>query len=425
METIFAQATAPGRAGIAVVRISGPLARTMAEVMAGPLPEAGRHLRRLQDADGRLLDEALVLTFPRGRSFTGEEVVELHLHGSFAVVQAVMGELTRQGKGRIAEPGEFTRRAFENGKLDLAQVEGLADLLAAETEAQRLQALRVLSGELGRTAAQWRADLVRARALIEATIDFADEDVPVDVSGEVLGLIGPVAADMRRLAGGVGMAERVRQGFEVAIVGAPNVGKSTLLNRLAGREAAMTSEHAGTTRDVIEVRMDLGGLAVTLLDTAGLRETEDVVEAMGIERAKARAAAADLRVHLVPAGEMAPVDPGNDDIVVRAKADRAEEGGVSGLTGAGIDRLIADIRARLSVRAAGAGLATRERHGHALQVAAGHLETAASSLAGLTEHAEEAAEEIRLATRAVDSLVGKVDVDDILDVVFATFCIGK
>lgn len=425
METIFAQATAPGRAGIAVIRISGPHSRAMAEALAGPLPAHGRSLRRLRDAAGCLLDEALVLTFAPRKSFTGEEVVELQLHGSPAVVQAVLSELSRQRLGRIAEPGEFTRRAFENGRLDLAQVEGLADLLAAETEAQRLQSLRVFSGDLGRIAATWRTDLVRARALIEATIDFADEDVPVDVSAEVLDLVQPVAVDMLRLAGGVGMAERVRQGFEVAIVGPPNAGKSTLLNRLAGREAAITSEYAGTTRDVIEVRMDLGGLAVTLLDTAGMRETEDAVERIGIARARERVAGSDLRVHLVADGADPVIVPGKDDIVVRAKADQGEGGGVSGLTGAGVDRLIADIRERLSARAAGAGLATRERHQQAMELAAGHLDCAVAILSANGDRMEEAAEEMRLALRAVDSLVGKVDVEDILDVVFASFCIGK
>lgn len=423
MDTIFAQATAPGRAGIAVVRLSGARAHDIAESLAGPLPRAGRSLRWLRH-DGEVLDQALVLTFAKGASFTGEEVVELHLHGSSAVVQAVLSAIGRQEGARPAVAGEFTRRALDNGRLDLAQVEGLADLLAAETEAQRRQAMRVMSGELGEVADRWRRDLVRALALIEATIDFADEDVPVDVSPEVEFLILPVAAEMRRMAGAVGLSERIRDGFEVAIVGEPNVGKSTLLNRLAGREAAITSEIAGTTRDVIEVRMDLGGLPVTLLDTAGLRDTEDTVERIGVRRAEERAAGADLRVHLVAPGGFPAMPVVKGDIVVCGRADETGAG-VSGLTGLGVDALVFDIGVRLRELAAGAGLATRDRHRASMLAAAGHLSVVIGLLGQAVLRADEVAEELRLATRAVDTLVGRVDAEDVLDVVFAIFCIGK
>ena len=268
LDTIFALATAPGKAGVAVVRVSGPEAGQAGARLFGTLP-APHHARTriLKDANGHRLDQALVLFFPAGQSFTGEDVLELHLHGSVATVNAVLRVLGDMPGLRIAEPGEFTRRALENGCLDLAQVEGLADLIDAETEAQRKQALRVLSGDLGKTAESWRSDLIRAAALIEATIDFADEEVPVDVTPEVEALLARVSSSLETEIAGVQTAERIRTGFEVAIVGAPNVGKSTLLNALAGREAAITSEYAGTTRDVIEVRMDLAGLPVTLLDT--------------------------------------------------------------------------------------------------------------------------------------------------------------
>lgn len=427
METIFAQATARGKAGVAVIRISGPRAWEAARSLAGTLPkprEAG--LRRLW-LDGELLDEALVLCFEAGASFTGEQLAELQVHGAVATVAAVLRALAALDWLRLAEPGEFTRRALENGQLDLAQVEGLSDLIEAETEAQRKQALAVLSGSVGKVVEDWRAKLVRAAALIEATIDFADEDVPVDVAPEVTILLEAVLTDVTREIGRVGAAERVREGFEVAIVGRPNVGKSTLLNALAGREAAITSEIAGTTRDVIEVRMDLGGLAVTLLDTAGLRETEDVVEAIGVERALQRAAQADLRVFLLDGSDVPLIAPSDDDLVVTGKADLHEGSGlaVSGKTGEGLERLITEITGRLLGRAAGAGVMTRARHRQAMIRAKGALESARDEVSRGSDRAELAAEQLRNAARALESLVGRVDVENLLDEIFANFCIGK
>ena len=286
MDTIFALSSAQGKAGVAVLRVSGPRAFDVCLALCGSLPELRcASVRTLRDANGERLDQALVLRFAAGSSFTGEDSVEFQTHGSVAVTSAVMAELSRFNDLRIAEPGEFTRRALDNGSLDAAQVEGLADLIDAETEAQRKQALRVLSGDLGNKAEKWRRDLIRSVALLEATIDFADEEVPVDVSAEVSTLVNGVRQQLQTEVAGIAVAERIRSGFEVAIVGAPNVGKSTLLNALAGRDAAITSELAGTTRDVIEVRMDLKGLPVTVLDTAGLRETDDQIEAMGVVRA--------------------------------------------------------------------------------------------------------------------------------------------
>jgi len=286
MDTIFALATARGKAGVSIVRVSGPLAwASAAHFGVVNLVARQPKLARLTGSDGGLIDEALVLSFDDGQSFTGEQVVEFQVHGSPAIVAALLSELGSLDGLRLAEPGEFTRRALENGQLDLARVEGLADLIDAETEAQRKQALRVFSGALGKKADGWRTDLIRAAALLEATIDFADEDVPVDVTPEVTALVSGVRGELELEAQGVKAAERIRDGFEVAIVGPPNAGKSTLLNALAGREAAITSSVAGTTRDVIEVRMDLNGLPVTFLDTAGLRETTDEVEAVGVQRA--------------------------------------------------------------------------------------------------------------------------------------------
>ncbi|MWB76937.1 tRNA uridine-5-carboxymethylaminomethyl(34) synthesis GTPase MnmE [Pseudooceanicola sp. 216_PA32_1] len=426
MDTIFALASAPGKAGVAVVRISGPDALTAGRALAGSLPgHRASALRRLVDDQGNVLDEALVLAFVGPASFTGEDVVELHLHGSTAVIDSVLRCLSSRPGLRQAEAGEFTRRALENNRLDLAQVEGLADLIDAETEAQRQQALRVLSGQLGDLAGRWRTDLIRAASLIEATIDFADEDVPVDVMPEVRELLDRVRVDLQREIAGSGIAERVRSGFEVAILGAPNVGKSSLLNALAGRDAAITSEFAGTTRDVIEVRMDLGGLPVTLLDTAGLRDTEDHVERIGIERARQRAGHADLRVVLQLDDSVPEIDLQPDDIVIRSKVDLVGGEGISSRTGAGVDALVSRIRSVLVGRASNVGIATRERHRTAMMKAAEHLAAADALSHHGPDMADLCAEELRTAIRALDSLVGRVDVESLLDEIFSSFCIGK
>lgn len=424
MDTIFALATARGRAGVAVVRLSGPDALETARRLAGELPQMRRAGLRLLRDGALILDQALVLCFPAGASFTGEDVVELHLHGSNAIVNAVLRVLGDAPGLRLAEAGEFTRRALENGCLDLAQVEGLSDLIEAETEAQRRQALRVFSGAVGQRAEAWRSKLIRAAALIEATIDFADEEVPVDVTPEVTALIDEVAVQLAAEAEGARVSERIRDGFEVAIVGLPNAGKSTLLNALAGREAAITSEHAGTTRDVIEVRMDLHGLPVTVLDTAGLRKAEDAVERIGVERAIARAEAADLRVFLISEdGLPEGLTPRDEDIVLRGKADAG--GGVSGKTGAGVSDLVERITAVLETRASGAAIVTRERHRLALLRAVEALESARFEVSSGGERADLAAEEMRRAIRALDSLVGRIDVEHLLGEIFASFCIGK
>ena len=338
MDTIFALATARGKAGIAVIRISGPDAHEASRVLAGDVPPlrlAAR--RRLKGRDGAHIDEAIVLVFPDGASFTGEPVVEFQVHGSKATIDALLGELGALAGFRSAEPGEFTRRALESGRLDLTQVEGLAALIDSETEAQRRQALRTLDGALGKKVEDWRRQLIEAAALMEATLDFADEDVPVDVTPEVHEIINALEYDLRKEIAGSEIAERLRDGFEVAIVGPPNAGKSTLLNRLARREAAITSDVAGTTRDVIEVRMDLNGLPVTILDTAGLRATDDTVERIGVERTRRRAELADLRVFL--SCETFIVDDlyRAGDVLVAGKADLRQEfdRAVSGIDGSG------------------------------------------------------------------------------------------
>ena len=427
MDTIFALASAQGKAGVAVIRISGPQAFDTVFRLCGSLPSTGKGLRVLRGVDGQILDEALVLSFSAPHSFTGEDVVELQCHGSTAVVTAVLRELGTFPNSRLADPGEFTRRALENGQLDLTQVEGLADLIDAETEAQRRQAQVILSGGLGELAERWRRDLIRAASLIEVTIDFADEEVPIDVTPEVADLLQSVLSDLKRETAGVQIAERIREGFEVAIVGAPNVGKSTLLNALAGRDAAITSEFAGTTRDVIEVRMNIAGLPVTLLDTAGLRETDDHVEGIGIERARARAASADLRVFLADDDDRLDVQMSPEDIRLLPKADMRSDvrNAISGKTGQGVDELVSHIASVLSQRASKSGIATRARHRDAMVLAENALVTSLETLRRGPEFYDLAAEDMRSAIRNLESLVGRVGVENLLDEIFSSFCLGK
>ena len=431
MDTIFALATARGRAGVAIVRISGPRAWEAAGNLVGELPEPkAAALRIVRDSTEVALDQALVLAFAEGESFTGECVVELHLHGSSAVIAAVLRCLSEQDGLRLANPGEFTRRALESGQLDLAQVEGLADLIDAETEAQRVQALKIMRGALGKKAERWRNILVRATALLEVTIDFADEDVPVDVTPEVLDLIGVASQEMQAELDGARASENIRDGFEVAIIGRPNIGKSTLLNRLAGKSAAITSEIAGTTRDVIEVRMDLGGIAVTLLDTAGLRDSDDAIEKLGVARAVERAEAADIRVFLVALDGLVEdlgVTVHPEDIIIVGKADIIDSSGpsVSGKTGAGVDMLLKRLTITLEKRTAGATSVTRERHRTALINGISALKSAKTHVNNGAEWSDLAAEEMRQSLRALDSLVGRVDIENILDEIFSSFCLGK
>jgi tRNA modification GTPase len=437
-ETIFAPATGPGVAGIAVIRISGTNADAVLSRLTGrPLPPPRQAaLRGLRDETGDLIDQAIVLRFAAGSSFTGEATAELHCHGGRAVVFAILGYLGRQPGCRLAEPGEFTRRAFEAGRLDLAEIEALGDLLAAETELQRRQAARGLSGALHRQAETWRADLIRAAALVEATIDWADEEVPEKVGPEVAGLIAGVQRGISRELSLSDGAERLRVGYEVAIMGAPNAGKSSLFNALAGREAAITSVLPGTTRDVLELRYDLAGLPVIFLDTAGLRATDDEIEAIGVGRAKDRAQAAALRLFLYSAdappaaAEALLWQPG--DLRVRAKADLEAGPGsgpgpgdlaISALRGDGISSLLDCIKAELSRHAVGDGLVGHLRQRKALEVAIGALARAENALE--TGEAEMIADDLRVAFRALEGLTGRVGADDILDAVFAAFCLGK
>ena len=429
-DTIFALATAQGRAGVAIIRLSGPASHKVAErVTDSILPVSGRALRAVL-SDGEILDEAFILTFADGKSFTGEAVVEFHCHGSHAVIASILALLSNQPEARLAEPGEFTKRALENGKLDLTQVEGLADLIEAETELQRKQAMTVMRGGLSDKVGIWRDDLIEAAALIEATIDFADEDVPVDVTPDVARLLEGVRLALAAEIAGSHISERIRDGFEVAIVGAPNAGKSSLLNYLAGREAAITSSVAGTTRDVIEVQMNLKGIPVTILDTAGLRDTNDEVEMIGVGRALERAEKADLRIFLTEDGNIANlgIDSRPADLTIWSKSDLSgatENGHISTKTGQGIDFVVENVILELQNRVKTAATATHERHRIAMIRAQEYLSVAIEVLEDGPDTYEIAAAEMREAITSLNSLIGKVDVEHLLDEIFSRFCLGK
>lgn len=440
--TIFALASGAVRAGVAVYRLSGPLTGPALRVLSGrPLPEPRRAKRvRLFDHAGEIIDDGLALWFPGPASFTGEDVVELQLHGGLAVAAAITEALLTL-ELRPAEPGEFSRRAFEAGKLDLTQAEAVADLVDAETAAQRRQALRQLDGALSRLYDDWRSRLVKIQAHMEAAIDFADEDLPASLFQQAHDTIEVLAAAIAAHLADGGRGERLREGLMVAILGAPNVGKSSLLNRLAGREAAIVSTQAGTTRDVVEVHLDLAGFPVTLADTAGIRETLDEIETEGVRRALVRADQADLRLVVFDGGALPGLDAASLDlidahsVVVINKADAAPADlpesvadcpvvAVSALTGAGMENLIAALGAMASSRFAGAGtdgpVLTRARHRVALE------ETVAALRRSAHETLPELiAEDVRLAIQALGRITGRVDVEDVLDAIFSEFCIGK
>jgi tRNA modification GTPase len=450
-DTIFALSSGRPPAAIAVVRISGPRAGDALKALAGRLPEPRKAaLARVRDPDsGEVIDEALALWFPGPNSETGEDIAELQLHGGRAVIAAVLGALGRIDGLRPAEAGEFTRRAFENGRIDLTAVEGLADLIGAETEAQRRQAYAQLKGLLGDRAETWRARLIEALALVEARIDFSDEaDVPEDLIGPALTIARVLRDEIAEALAGATRGERLRDGLVVAIAGPPNAGKSTLLNRIAKREVAIVSPFAGTTRDVIEVHLDLDGYPVTLLDTAGIRDSDDPVEQEGVRRARQRASEADLILWVYDAkdeavrGGATPVSGSVATWIVRNKIDlvTAESRNeykneyntkssyivfsLSAEMGLGLAEFLAHLAEyAASYFGSESGLLTRERHRKALESTKKALDRALAESS--TGREELVAEELRSAAQTLGRLTGRVDVEDILDVIFRDFCIGK
>jgi tRNA modification GTPase len=440
-QTIFALSSGRLPSAIALVRVSGPQAEKIVTALAGKLPSPRTATRALlRDVGQRPIDDAVVLWFPGPASATGEDVAEFHVHGGRAVLAALFAALSAFEDVRAAEPGEFTRRAFENGKLDLTEAEGLDDLIHADTDRQRRQALRQLKGLLGDRARDWRARIIEASALIEAGIDFSDEgDVPAELIAPALGKVEALLAEIEEVLAGQGRSERLRDGLVVAIAGPPNVGKSTLMNQLARREVAIVSPHAGTTRDVIEVQLDLDGYPVTVIDTAGIRETDDPVEQEGVRRARARAADADLVLWLSDSPHATINHEGAAPIwTVRNKIDLEEVGRslaeapmpgsqsfqLSASRGDGVPELIAALVGFAQGYFGGTegGLISRTRQRKLLQETATSLRRC---VAVVGEGEELAAEELRLAAHSLGRLLGRVDVEDILDAIFREFCVGK
>lgn len=435
-QTIFALSSGRPPSAIAIVRVSGPEAGTVVIALAGKMLTPRMATRALlRDAKGQPIDDAVVLWFPGPASATGEDVAEYHVHGGRAVLAALFATLADFENLRAAEPGEFTRRAFENGKLDLTEAEGLDDLIHADTDRQRRQALRQLKGLLGDRARDWRARIIEASALIEAGIDFSDEgDVPTELIAPALVKIKALLSEIEEVLAAQGQSERLRDGLVVAIAGPPNVGKSTLMNQLARREVAIVSPHAGTTRDVIEVQLDLDGYPVTVIDTAGIRETDDPVEQEGVRRARARAAEADLVLWLADAAEKADAQIGAAPVwLVRNKIDLVRPNGqgkariefrISARRGDGLPELISALVefAQGYFGAIEGGLISRTRQRKLLGEAAASLRR---SIDVVGRGEELAAEELRAAAHSLGKLLGRVDVEDILDVIFREFCVGK
>jgi len=433
-QTIFALSSGRPPSAIAIVRVSGPAAGTALESLAGKIPMPRIATRALlRDGAGQPIDDAVVLWFPQPASATGEDVVEFHVHGGRAVLASLFAALSTIANVRAAEPGEFTRRAFENGKLDLTEAEGLDDLIHADTDRQRRQALRQLKGFLGDRARDWRAQLIEASALIEAGIDFSDEgDVPATLIAPALAKARTLLGEITEVLAAQGRSERLRDGLVVAIAGPPNVGKSTLMNQLARREVAIVSPHAGTTRDVIEVQLDLDGYPVTVIDTAGIRETDDPVEQEGVRRARARAADADLVLWLTDADAKPAEASDVPTWLVRNKIDLAPAShrpgesmfAISASRGDGLSELMSALvgYAQDFFGASEASLIGRQRQRELLKQAAASLQRSIE-VAGTGE--ELAAEDLRSAAYALGRLLGQVDVEDILDVIFREFCIGK
>jgi len=441
-DTIYALASGIGVSGLQVFRISGPQSGDVLKALTGhslPSPRVATYTKFVQPDTGADLDQGLILWFPAPASYTGEDVAEVHAHGGRAVRDAFLTAFSKVSGVRQAEPGEFTRRAFENSKLDLTEVEGLADLIEAETDAQRRQALRQMQGALGRLYESWREDLIKSLAHVEAVIDFADEELPEELDSKANERIARVLQEIQDHLADGHRGELLRDGVSLAIIGPPNAGKSSFLNHLAQRDVAIVSSEPGTTRDIIEVHLDLAGYPVVVADTAGLREGQSDIESEGIRRALERANNADLKIYLCDQGSWSPDEKDlkrildDQTFLVVNKMDLGDIGDatemlghliypISVRTGDGIGNLLSALEASVSEQfeASESPALTRERHRNALEECQEFLQSSLSVV-----ESEFRAEELRLGVRALARITGRVDVEDLLDVIFNEFCIGK
>lgn len=449
VDTIYALSSGKGSAGVSVIRLSGPgtgaAILRLTQKTTLPVPREARLCWFVEPETGIRLDQGLLLYFPGPKSFTGEDVAEFHIHGGRAVITGFLEALSKLPGLRSALPGEFTRRAFDNGKMDLTAAEGLADLINAETEAQRRQALRLMAGRLADLYEGWRGEIISAMAYLEADIDFADEEIPSDVTDQVGPMVAALIQKIEQHMGEGFKGERIRDGLQVVILGEPNIGKSTMLNFLSKRDVAIVSDIAGTTRDILEVHLDINGFPVTIADTAGIRDSRDVIEIEGIRRAEARAKSADIKIILasaadwpeIPARLAAQIDQNTIVLLNKSDLDNRPEAAllnqrfpditvlpVSAKYEKGLDqflkRLSAEVESRMELT--DTPNLTRIRHREALSDSLAHLqrfaETADKEVALL-------AEDLRMAARGLGSITGRVDVEDVLGAIFSEFCIGK
>ena len=430
-ETIFALSTSPGKAGIAIIRVTGSRSFKIVENLTGsvPLPRVVS-LRRLK-YENELIDQALLVCFKSTASYTGEDMVEFHVHGSMAVIKALSEVLSHGFNLRIADPGEFTRRALENGCMDLSQVEGLLDLINSETKEQKNQSLKVLSGAIGDKSKNWRRTILSSLALAEVMIDFSDEDVPGNTVDDILSLVNSLVGTLNMEIKGSKSLRLIRGGFDVTIIGRPNIGKSSLLNYLAGTEKAIVSEKAGTTRDIIELSIDLCGFRVNFFDTAGIHKSMDLIEQIGIDRAKAKAAQSNMRIFLINPSDVVKdfgVEIKETDIILHAKSDIGKSSvypGISSKTGEGVQDLLKKISKNIDLSTSYSSVLINDRHIQVIRNTISCLNLVRLELKKSEVQIEIVAENLRLAIMELDFLVGKINVEDVLGDIFSSFCIGK
>ncbi len=430
-KTIFALSTAPGKAGLAVVRVSGKESFQVIKRLSGSVPEPRKAVLCKLIYDDEFIDQAIVICFNEKHSYTGEDMVEFHIHGSSAVLRNLTEVLVAKFGLTAAAPGEFTRRALENEKMDLLQVEALSDLINSETKQQQKQSLRALIGNDSDKTNKWREKLLSALAYTELMIDFTEEDVPNDTIGEITNIVSWLSNVLEKELQGYKSSELIRDGYDITIIGKPNVGKSSLLNYLAGKEKAIVSEHAGTTRDIIELSIDLEGYRVNFFDTAGIHKTDNLIEQIGITRALEKAQSSNIRIFLLENNDLESDFQLNirpDDIICGAKSDMWQHSSrlnISSKTGEGVERLLQEIKKKIIRETQLTSILINERHKDIIKCALTFLNKTQKEITKNNLQIEIIAENLRLATVQLDLLIGKINVEDVLGSIFASFCIGK